>query len=136
MQMLDDHIATSVQMITEALKRDHPNIEVQEVIGSGIDTVLILSIDNGENTAEFRLRNSWLDILTIDRDEMPPKLDIRILVDSDYYLNKIRKTFEDRLSVFEVLLECKTDEEIEKRMKELYSTGRYERIQYGETEHN
>lgn len=91
--------------------------------GSGLD--LVFSIKQNEKEAEFYLQNLFLEIASIDRDEVPLRFD-KNLRDFDYFLAKMVRVIESKLRVlFHLFGEEDIDAAIENITKD---AKQYERI--------
>ena len=75
-----------------------------EVKQEGSGTDIALSIKVGEKEVKFHLYNLLMEIATVDRDEKPLRLDMR-LEDYDFFLRKSCSLIESKLTIlFELLL--------------------------------
>lgn len=91
--------------------------------GHGLD--LVFSIKAGKKEAEFYLHNLFLEVVTVDRDEVPLRFDEN-LRDFDYFLAKTARLIASKLNVlFHLFGEEDVDAAIENITKD---AKQYERI--------
>jgi hypothetical protein len=91
--------------------------------GQGLD--LVLSIKAGKKEAEFYLHNLFLEVATVDRDEVPLRFDEN-LRDFDYFCAKMARLIASKLNVlFHFFGEDNVDAAIENITKD---AKQYERI--------
>jgi len=91
--------------------------------GWGLNT--ILSIKDGEKEADFCLHNLLLEIVTIDRDEVPLRFDEN-LQDFDYFKAKTDSLIESKLRIlFQLLAQDSMEKAIEDIERHAHQ---YERI--------
>ena len=96
-------------------------MEVEEK-GHELDTAF--HIKAGEKEIKLYLSNLLLEITTIDRDAMPLRFDEGLL-DYDYFLKKLSKVIESKLTILFKLLE---HEDVDKVMESISQLSNYERI--------
>ncbi|MGA2916606.1 MAG: hypothetical protein ABSE89_11330 [Sedimentisphaerales bacterium] len=85
-------------------------LEVEEK-GCGLDTAFLIKA--GEKETEFYLHNLFLEIATIDRDEIPLRFDEK-LQDFDYFAAKSAKLIDSKLRIlFELLSQDDVDKVID-----------------------
>ena len=84
---------------------------------STVDPVLHLR-SRGEWTLQLRLGNSLEEFLTIDRDEKPVRLDVR-LFDDAHAERKLASIVEGRLALVRALVESRSPAEFKRKMEEL-----------------
>jgi hypothetical protein len=100
-------------------------------IGDRWDTIYLLSKENRE--AEFRLENLLLEIVTIDRDSRPFKLDTTIVDDRSKHLEKVYDVVQSKLNILLPILDGMSKEEIIEHAQSL-QPGKYERIRIVEVD--
>ncbi len=104
-----------------------------EVYQKGNGPDLVLSIKAGEKQMEFYLHNLFMEIATIDRDEIPIRFDEN-LRDFDYFLAKMARVIQSKLNVlFKLLAEENPDIALEKIT---HMAKDYERIRIWKIDQN
>lgn len=91
--------------------------------GSGLD--LAFSIKSGEKEIKFFLHNLLLEIVTVDRDEVPLRFDEN-LWDFDFFLAKTTRLIRSKLEILEHLASEKDFEQAVENIAE--NASKYERI--------
>lgn len=111
-------------VVTEIVKTILQSLNYQVIQkGHGLD--LVFSIKAGKKEAEFYLQNLFLEIVSIDRDEVPLRFDEN-LRDFDYFLAKTARLIASKLNVlFHLFGEEDVDAAIENITKD---AKQYERI--------
>lgn len=90
--------------------------------GCELDTVF--HIKAGEKELQLYLGNLLLEIVTVDRDAKPLRFDEGLL-DFDYFLNKLSRVVESKLTILSKLLE---HDDVDKAMESISQLSNYERI--------
>ena len=91
--------------------------------GNGLS--LVFTIDVGEGKVKFFLKNLFLEIATIDRDENPLRFDER-LADFDFFLSKMA---DHVCSKVRVLFHLREEKDVEKAIKRIERDApAYERV--------
>lgn len=117
LQMVSPIVVDVVKRILQSL-----DFQVKEK-GRGLDLVFIIKRE--EKKAEFYLKNLFLEIVSVDRDEEPLRFDEN-LQDFDYFLAKMVRITESKLRVlFHLFGEDDVEAAIENISKD---TRQYERI--------
>lgn len=84
-------------IVTDIVKTILQSLDYQIIQkGHGLD--LVISIKAGKKEAEFYLHNLFLEIVTVDRDEVPLRFDEN-LQDFDYFLAKTARIIASKLNV-------------------------------------
>jgi hypothetical protein len=91
--------------------------------GAGLD--LVLSISTGHGEVRFFLRNLFLEVATLDRDEEPLRFD-QDLLDFGYFLSKTADLIRSKLKLLLHLLETESVEEACKKIQA--DSAGYERV--------
>jgi len=91
--------------------------------GAGLE--LVLSISTGHGEVRFFLRNLFLEIATLDRDEEPLRFD-QDLLDFGYFLSKTADLIRSKLKLLLHLLETESVEEACKKIQA--DSAGYERV--------
>jgi len=91
--------------------------------GAGLE--LVLSISTGHGEVRFFLRNLFLEIATLDRDEEPLRFD-QDLLDFGYFLSKTADLVRSKLKLLLHLLETESVEEACKKIQA--DSAGYERV--------
>ena len=111
-------------IVTEIVKTILRSLDY-EVIQKGHGLDLVFSIKAGKKEAEFYLHNLFLEVVTVDRDEVPLRFDEN-LRDFDYFLAKTDRLVASKLNVlFHLFGEEDVDAAIENITKD---AKQYERI--------
>ena len=97
-------------------------LEVKEQ-GYGLNLTFV--IKSGNKSIEFYMHNLFLEIATIDRDEVPLRFDER-LRDPEYFLGKAAHLTQSKLAI---LLQLLTTDNVEAAMENLTKdASQYERL--------
>lgn len=96
-------------------------MEVEEK-GQGLDTIFYIKA--GKKELQLYLGNLLMEIATLDRDAIPLRFD-EALTDFDYFLNKLSKVTESKLTILFKLLE---HDDVDKAMESISQLANYERI--------
>jgi hypothetical protein len=91
--------------------------------GTGFE--LVLSISTGHGEVKFYLRNLFLEVSTLDRDEEPLRFD-QDLLDFGYFLSKTSDLIRSKLKLLLHLLETESVEEACKKIQA--DSAGYERV--------
>jgi len=91
--------------------------------GAGLELVLAISTGHGE--VKFYLRNLFLEVATLDRDEEPLRFD-EDLLDFGYFLSKTADLIRSKLRLLLHLLETESVEEACKKIQA--DSAGYERV--------
>ena len=102
----------------EAQARGFEIAERSQFTGEDGATVPVLVLRRGKQTMELRLRNALEDLLTVDRDASPVRIDPRLLDDA-YATRKVAEIAEARLELAEIMLLPEADPERERRLREV-----------------
>jgi len=84
-------------------------------------------IEAGSNKFEFRLGNALNEFLSVDREEKPMQFDYRIN-DPKLAQAKLTRIINGRLAIARAFIECKTPEELKKRLEGM--SKHFERLRY------
>jgi len=91
--------------------------------GAGLE--LVLSISTGHGEVRFFLRNLFLEVATLDRDEEPLRFD-QDLLDFGYFLSKASDLIRSKLRLLLHLLQTESVEEACKKIQA--DSAGYERV--------
>ena len=87
----------------------------------------------GDKETVFYLYNLFLEIATVDRDEIPLRFDGR-LVNFDYFIEKTIRLTESKLKI---LFQLFGEEDVEKVIRSIeQNSGQYERIRILRFDHD
>lgn len=75
-------------------------------------------VESGGRKFELRLGNAFKEFLSIDREEKPLRFDWKIN-DPDHAADKLAGILAGRVELAKAFIECKTPEELKKRVEEL-----------------
>jgi len=96
-----------------------------QVREEGVGFELVLSISTGHGEVRFFLRNLFLEVATLDRDEEPLRFD-QDLLDFGYFLSKTADLIRSKLKLLLHLLETESVEEACKKIQA--DASGYERV--------
>jgi hypothetical protein len=100
-----------------------------------VNPVLTLRRADGDWTVKLSFRNALEEFLLLDREEEPKRFDIRLL-DSSSAEKKLAHIVEGRLALAQTFTECRSAEEVQKRMEKLAPQFEHMRIWKFDEENN
>jgi len=96
-EKINRFLCMMLPIVTDIVKTILQSLDYQIIQkGQGLD--LVISIKAGKKEAEFYLHNLFLEIVTVDRDEVPLRFDEN-LQDFDYFLAKTARIIASKLNV-------------------------------------